>query len=57
MSGPKEKEKRKKKRLRDPGPPVIRGLTPGYPNMILAKESNPEMNVSKGLNSSREGYG
>ena len=33
----------------------VGGLTQGQSNTILAKGSNPEMNVSKGLNHSRMG--
>ena len=46
------KKRKEKKNLRHPGPPVAEGLTPGHPNTILAKGSNPEMNVSEGLNCS-----
>ena len=52
-----KKKRRRKKNLRDPGPAVVGGLTLGRPNMILAKGSNPEMNVSKGLNHSHKDHG
>ncbi len=35
----------------------MRGLTLAHPNMILAKGSNPEMNVSEGLNCSSKDHG
>ena len=42
--------------MRDSGPPVMRVLTLGCQNMILAKGSKPEMNVSEGSNCSRKDH-
>lgn len=51
------KKEKRKENLRDPGPPVVGGQTPGCPNTILVKRSNPEVNISEGLNLSLKGYG
>ena len=59
----KRKGKKEKEKLRDPGPPIkctIQSVQcqhwrtdPVSPITILAKGSNPEINVSEGLNHSR----
>ena len=48
----KEKKEREKAESEGPWVPIAGRLTLGCPNMILAKESNSEMNVSKGFNRS-----
>ena len=43
----KRKRKKRKKNLRDPGSPVMEGLTLDHSNTILAKGSNPEIKLTR----------